>query len=48
MQVKISAIKKENISIIDKKEHKAIKEKMKNVVLQNPKVKAVFERLKDK
>ncbi|WP_257617023.1 hypothetical protein [Campylobacter pinnipediorum] len=27
---------------------KEIKEKMKNVVLQNPKVKAVFERLKYK
>ena len=30
------------------KERKSVKEKMKNVVLQNPKVRAVFKRLKDK
>ncbi|CAD7288272.1 hypothetical protein [Campylobacter suis] len=41
MQTKLSVVKD------DKKRH-IIKEKMKNVVLQNPKVKAVFERLKDK
>ncbi len=33
---------------ISKKEREALKEKMKNIVLQNPKVRAVFERLKDK
>ncbi|WP_169784972.1 hypothetical protein [Campylobacter curvus] len=32
----------------EKKERLAIKEKMQSIVLQNPKVKAVFERLKDK
>ena len=36
------------VSVASAKEREALKEKMKNIVLQNPKVRAVFERLKDK
>ena len=41
-------LNEKSIKIAKDKEREAIKIKMRDVVLKNPKVRAVFERLKDK